>query len=93
MRCDNVDQTEYGVNFAGMREWTVNVCRMRERIKQDAQTSLLMRERILFAGALFINMDWLQSQHSRYSKTFYPLQSVAQPSKFGNGYVFLHHTL
>ena len=34
------------VNFArDARMNTVNVCRMRERIKQDARTSLLMRER------------------------------------------------
>ena len=48
------------VNFArDARMNTVNVCRMRERIKQDARTSLFgcANARILFTGALFINMD------------------------------------
>ena len=44
------------VNFArDARMNTVNVCRMRERIKQDARTSLLMRERthIVHRGSFY----------------------------------------
>ena len=44
------------VNFArDARMNTVNVCRMRERIKQDARTSLLMRERthIVHCGSFY----------------------------------------
>ena len=46
------------VNFAwDARMNTVNLCWMRERIKQDARTSLLMRERTYIVRGTPTNMD------------------------------------
>ena len=50
--------------IAGMREWIVNKCRMRECIKQDARTSLLMRECTHIVRWSSFYLPWINSNPS-----------------------------